>query len=367
MERIVLGYSGGLETSIAIPWLAERLGVEVITVTLDLGQGRDLADIRERALSGGALRAHVLDVRDEFARDYILPALQAGAMEKDGQRLAAALARPLIVRKLIEIARMERATAIAHCCEPDSEDELRFERLAQTLDSSVGLIAVLRESRMSPSERIAFAKERGIFVSPPNGETVADANLWGRSVEIDADQHPDNQGRDELYVLTRAPQVCPDEPAYLDVEIEDGVPVRVNGIEMPLVELIESVETIAGAHGVGRHQNDRHIHEGPAGVVLQMAHRALEKAAIPADLDRLKQKLSREYAGLVHKGLWFTPTRDAIAAFAGVTERSVTGSVRLELFKGRCRTVGYVIKSSTLASVNRSAAPVGATLSSEDR
>jgi argininosuccinate synthase len=324
MERIVLGYDGGFDATLALGWLAERFGAEVIAVTLDLGQGRELTEIKERALAGGAIRAHVLDVRDEFARGYLLPYLRAGAFESHGYQATKALGRALIARKLVEIARMEDARAIAHACEPASDAELQIETAARTLDRSVDVIAPRRE-------RTTIEEEATVHT---------DATLWGRSIDADgAVKDPTTQ----LYTLTRAADECPDEAAFLEIEFEGGTPVQANGIDMPPLELIESIETIAGAHGVGRFnavdERGRRIHEAPAALVLTLAHAELERATVPADLAALKTRLTAEYTRLIRQGRWFTPAREAIDAFVEVVERVVHGSIRLELLKGRCRAV----------------------------
>jgi argininosuccinate synthase len=346
--RIVLAYSGGLDTSVAISWLAERYGAEVIAVTLDLGQGRELTDVRERALAVGAARAHVLDVRDEFAHDYILPALQAGALYEDRYPLATALSRPLIARKLVDVARMEGATVIAHGCNGKANDELRLELGVRALDPSMTVLAPARIWRMTREALVAYAKARRIPI-PADSPYTVDTNLWGRSIERGVLEDPWQESPEAIYALTRSPRDCPDEPAYVEIELEHGVPLRANGIEMPLVELIESLETIAGAHGVGRIDmvenrlvgiKSREIYEAPAAVALHAAHQELEKFVIPRDLERLKHDAGRTYADLVYNGLWFTPTREAIDAFVEKVQERVTGTIRLKFFKGDCRVVG---------------------------
>ncbi len=350
MERIVLAYSGGLDTSVAIPWLAERFNAEIVAVTLDLGQGRELADVRERALAIGAVRCHVIDARDEFIRDYILPALQAGAIYEDRYPLATALGRPLIASKIVEIAKMEGATAIAHGCTGKDNDQMGLDISARALEPSIKVIAPARMWGMSRSAEIEYARSRDIPVpAGADNQYSTDANLWGRSIECGVIEDPWAEPPDDIYTLTRSPQACPDQPAYLEIEFERGVPIRANGIEMSMIELIESLETIAGAHGVGRIDmvenrivgiKSREIYEAPAAVVLHTAHRELEKLVVTRDLDRLKQELSRAYADLVYNGLWFSPTREAIDAFVATVQPRVTGSVRLKLFKGDCRVVG---------------------------
>ena len=349
-NTIVLAYSGGLDTSVAIPWLKERYKAEVIAVTLDMGQGRELNQIRERAMAAGAIRCHVLDVREEFARDYILPALQTGAMYEERYPLATALGRPLIAKKLVEIAHMERATAIAHGCTGKGNDQVRIDVSARAMDPSLEVIAPARMWGMSRPEEIEYARARNLPVPTTIAHPYStDQNLWGRSIECGTLEDPWNEPPEDVYTLTKSPMLAPGVPAYVEIAFEHGVPVSVSGIAMPLTELINSLETIAGVHGVGRIDmvenrlvgiKSREIYEAPAGVVLHAAHRELEGLVIPRDLQRVKQRLSQEYADIVYNGLWFSPTRDAIDAFVQTIQPRVTGAVRLKLYKGDCRVVG---------------------------
>jgi argininosuccinate synthase len=348
--RIVLAYSGGLDTSVAIPWLAEKYGAEVVTVTMDLGQGRELDHVRERALAVGALRAHVLDVLEEFARDFIIPALQAGAIYEDRYPLATALGRPLIAKHLVRIAELEGATAIAHGCTGKGNDQVRLDVSARALNPAIKVIAPAREWGMTRPDEIEYARTRGIPVPATiQSPYSTDANLWGRSIECGVLEDPWCEPPEEIYTLTKNPAECPDDPAYLEIEFEAGVPIKVNGVPMSPVELIDSVETIAGAHGVGRIDmvenrlvgiKSREIYEAPAALVLHAAHKELEKLVIPRDLERLKHDMSRLYADLVYNGLWFSPTREAIDAFATKVQERVTGLIRVKLFKGNCVIVG---------------------------
>jgi argininosuccinate synthase len=350
MERIVLAYSGGLDTSVAIPWLAEKFGAEIIALTLDLGQGQELSDVRERALAVGALRAHVIDAREEFARAYILPALQAGAIYEDRYPLTTALGRPLIARHLVEIARMEGATAIAHGCTGKDNDQVGLDVSVRALDGGLKVIAPARVWGMTRSDEIEYARARSIPVPVTMASPYSiDSNLWGRSIECGMLEDPWTEPPDDIFTLTRSPQDCPDQPAYVEIDFEAGVPVRANGIDMPLVELIESLETIAGSHGVGRIDmvenrligiKSREIYEAPAAVVLHAAHAELEKLVIARDLDRIAHDMARTYADLVYNGLWFSHAREAIDAFVKAIQPRVTGTVRLKLFKGDCRVVG---------------------------
>jgi len=349
-ERIVLAYSGGLDTSVAVPWLAEWYNAEVVCVTMDLGQGKELESVRERALAAGAVRAHVLDVREEFASQYILPALQAGAIYEGSYPLATALGRPLIARKLVEIAHIEGARSIAHGCTGKGNDQVRLDVSARALDPGIRVIAPAREWGMTRPDEIEYARTRGI----PVPVTVAspystDANLWGRSIECGVLEDPWVEPPDDVYTLTKDPSDCPDEPAYIELAFEQGVPVAVNGVSMPFTEIIASVSTIAGAHGVGRIDmvenrlvgiKSREVYEAPAAVVLHAAHRELESFVSPRDLSRIKQELALKYADLVYNGLWFSPVREAIDAFVATIQPRVTGTIRLRLFKGVCRVVG---------------------------
>ena len=350
MKKILLAYSGGLDTSIAIPWLRQRYDAEVIAVTVDLGQGRELATIHERALAIGAVRAHVLDARDEFVRSYILPALQAGAVYEDRYPLATALARPLIAKRLVEIARMEGAQAIAHGCTGLLNDQVRLEASLRALDPAIPIIAPAQAWNWSREQKLDYAQEQRVPVPDAQAPVYnIDTNLWGRAIAAGVLEDAWVEPPEEIYTLTRPPHDCPDEPAYVELAFEAGVPVKANGVEMPLLELIESVEIIAGAHGVGRIDvvenrlagvKSREIYEAPAAVVLHTAHKELEKLVIPRELERVKHDLSRIYADLVYAGLWFSHTRQTIDAFVAAVQPRVTGAVRLKLFKGDCRIVG---------------------------
>jgi len=339
MKRIVLAYSGGLGTTVAIPWLADQYDAEIVTLTLDLGQSRELTEVRERALAAGAVRAHVLDVREEFVRDYILRALQAGASLDGPTPIASALACPIIAKRLVEIARMEGASAVAFGGRA-GESAFRIEEAVKQLAPSLETIAAVRG--FSTTDAIAYASERSLAL--PADETDADSpgNLWGRSIVTDVDEAVPEDAR---FTLTRAPEDCPDEPATVAVEYESGVPVRTNGLEMPLLEMIESLETIAGVHGVGRIESRRRggtqyaALEAPAAVVLSTAHKALQALVLPRELDRLAPAMTRTFDDLVQDGQWFSPAREAIAAFVSAIQTRVTGTVTVRLFKGECRVV----------------------------
>jgi argininosuccinate synthase len=350
MKRILLAYSGGLDTSVVIPWLREIYDAEVIAVTVDVGQGRELAAIHERALAIGATRAHVVDARDEFVRDFVVPALQAGAVYEDRYPLATALARPLIAKRAVEIARMEGAVVIAHGCTGLHNDQVRLEQSIRALNPSIEIIAAAEMCGMSREDKIEYAKRRHIPVPDSiNSPYSIDTNLWGRAIASGGLEDAWMEAPEGIFTLTRSPQDCPSDPAYVQLDFEAGIPVRANGVEMRVLELIESLEVIAGAHGVGRIDvvenrlagvKEREIYEAPAAVVLHTAHKELEKLVIPRELERVKHDLSRIYADLVYSGLWFSHTRQTIDAFVAAVQPRVTGSVRVKLFKGDCRIVG---------------------------
>ncbi len=339
--RIVLAHSGGLDTSVAIPWLAERHDAEVVAVTLDLGQDSELTEIREAALSAGAVRAHVIDASGAFIEEYAWRALQAGALYAGCDPQSAALGRAIVAARLIDVANMEAATAIAYG--PGLEPWVR------ALQPSLPVIVPTTLWSLSRADKLAYARARNVHVTEAaEGFAGGEANIWGRSVPAHDPDAVSSASRDGGYVLTRSAPDCPDEPAYLDIEFEAGVPVRANAIEMTLLEMIESLDIIAGAHGVGRIERSeratdgstsRAAFEAPAATVLHAAHCALERLVIPSDLYRIKRDLARAYADLVHDGRWSSPTREAIDAFVRTIQPRVTGLVRLKLFKGDCRVL----------------------------
>jgi argininosuccinate synthase len=364
MERIVLAYSGGLDTSVAIPWLKEKYEAEIIAVTMDLGQGKELEEVRDRALATGAIRAHVLDVREEFAKDYILPALKADAIYEDRYPMATSLGRPLIAQKLVEIAEIEQATAIAHGCTGKGNDQVRLDVTTRALNPKLKVIAPARDWGMTRPQEIEYAKARNVPV-PATVESPfsTDSNLWGRSIECGVLEDPWQEPPEEIYTLTKSPAECPNEPAYVELAFERGLPTAINGVQMPLVDLIGSLATIAGAHGIGRIDmvenrlvgiKSREIYEAPAAVALHAAHRELQKLVTTKDLERLCRFVSVQYADLVYNGLWFTPTREALDALVEKVQERVTGVVRLKLFKGDCRVVGrkspYALYDHALAT-----------------
>jgi len=355
-ERIVFAYTGDPEQSLAIPQLAEQHGADVVALTMDVGQGRELDQVRERALASGAIRAHVLDVREEFARHYILPALQAGALYAGRYPMTTSLARPLIASKLVEIARIEQATAIAHGARGRGNDLLPLDLSLRALDPAIRILTPARTATAAAG----------------NSAYHVDANLWGRSIEYGILDDPWQEAPEEVYALTRAAAGAPATAAYVEISFDKGVPVAVNGVAMSFTELIDSLTTIAGSHGVGRMDTiekrqaevmSREISEAPAAVVLHAAHRELETFVLARDLARLTRELSLKYADLVYNGLWFTPMREALDAFTRKVQELVTGTIRLKLFKGSCEVVGRRTSTRTSQPPIGGEAPNGASSS----
>jgi argininosuccinate synthase len=320
MNRIILAYSGSLAGSAAIPWLAQHHDAEVVTVTLDFGQDRELAAIRERALGLGAVRAHVIDVREEFVHQYLLPALQAGVVSE-----GYALSRASIAKRLAELARMESASAVAHAAPPGSDVEAALSTELASFGFEV--LAPAREMAQAGQDPITIAK--GVHAGAERRYRV-DASAWGRRiVSVGGTTLPD-----EAFTLTRDPHEGPDHPAIIEIEFQAGIPVRTNGVELSMTELVESLDTIAGAHGVGRVVSEDVVTESPAWTVLATAHRELEVRTLGEDLARVKAQLVRLYSDAMMSGRWFSDTREAIAAFVSILQKRVNGTVTLRLLKG---------------------------------
>jgi argininosuccinate synthase len=345
-RRVVLACSGGLNSTVAIPWLGDAGradAADVVTVSLDLGQRGELEEVRDRALAAGALRAHVLDGREEFARDFITRALKADAVADDRAPIGPALAVPLIARRLVEIAAIEQATVVAHGA-ADHAAAARFDTTIRALEPGLTVLAPARDWNLTRIEAIAYASSRNIATGvSPDMPYSTDANAWGRFVAgVDTDSW--HEPAEDLFALTIAAATCPSEPAYLDVSFERGIPTAVNGVTMPLIDIIGTVGMIAGSHGVGRldiaASRAREIGEAPAAAVLHLAHAELQKLVIPKSAARFSQTVSREYADLIDRGAWFSPLREALDACVDRMQDRVTGAVRLKLFKGDARIVG---------------------------
>ena len=346
-EKLILAYSGGLDTSVAIAWL--KKDYDVIAVCLDVGEGKDLEFIHDKALSIGAVESHVLDVKDEFAEEYVLPALQAHAYYEQKYPLVSALSRPLISKKLVEMAHKTGATAIAHGCTGKGNDQVRFEVAISALDPSLKVVAPVREWKWAREEEIKFAIEHGVPV-PANLDSPysVDQNLWGRANECGVLENPWNEAPEDAFGITVAVEDAPDTPEYVDIEFKEGKPVAINGQEMKLAALIQKLNVMAGAHGVGRIDHvenrlvgikSREIYECPGAVTLLAAHKEIEDLTLVREVSHFKPILENELSNLIYNALWFSPATKAIMAYIKETQKVVNGTAKVKLDKGSARVV----------------------------
>jgi len=350
-ERIVVAYSGGLDTSVMVRWLIEKMDAEIITFTGDLGYSRELNGVKEKALRTGALRAYVSDLKKEFVEHYVFPALKAGALYEKTYPMATSLGRPLLAKGLVDVARKEKATVVAHGCTGKGNDQVRFEVSVSALAPDLKTLAPLRDWEFkSREEEIAYAQKHGIPVSVTvNKPYSIDDNLWGTAVECGVLEDPMVEPPADAYQRTVPPELAPDEPVYVDIEFAAGVPVALNGTAMEAVALVQALGDIGGAHGIGRIDlvenrlvgiKSREIYEAPAATILHFAHTELERLTLDKAVFHMKNQLAAEYANLVYNGLWFTPLRQALDAFVNETQRHVNGFVRLKLYKGNVIIAG---------------------------
>jgi argininosuccinate synthase len=362
--KIVLAYSGGLDTSVAIPWLREAKAADVVAVTVDVGQPINLQAVREKARRSGAAGAHVVDARAEFADEFIAPALQANALYEGVYPLSTALARPLIARHLVEVARAEGAEYVAHGCTGKGNDQVRFDLSTTGLAPELRVIAPAREWGMTREEEIVYAHDHGVPVDATKASPYSvDENLWGRSVECGILEDPSVEPPEEVYGWTTSPSEAPDQPEYVNLTFEHGIPVALQGRPLPFHELIAELNQTAGAHGVGRIDHlesrvvgikSREVYECPAALVLIAAHQALEALVLPRDLLEFKRTVEQRYSQMIYDGLWFTPLKAALDAFVSATQDRVSGEVAMKLFKGSARASGrrspYALYQAGLAT-----------------
>ncbi|MCH7620789.1 MAG: argininosuccinate synthase [Chloroflexi bacterium] len=347
-DKILLAYSGGLDTSVAVPWLQENYNAEVITLTIDLGMV-DLESIRQRGLQVGAVKAMTVDGRETLVNEFLFPALQAGAIYEEKYPLATALGRPLIARYLAEAAQSEGAYAVAHGCTGKGNDQVRIEVGIAALAPKLKVIAPIREWGMSREDEIEYGQARNLPINASQSRFSVDENLWGRSAEAGELEDPWQEPPEEAFAWTKALSDTPMDPAYLEIHFELGIPTQVDGESMAGIDLISHLNTLAGAHGVGRVDHvenrlvgikSREIYEAPAATVLHAAHQALETLTLTKEQARTKAKIAQEYADVVYNGLWFTHHRQDLDAYVRSTQRYVTGDVRVRLHRGTCMVVG---------------------------
>ena len=348
-ERLVLAYSGGLDTTVATRWLTEK-GYEVIALTVDVGLDRDREEIQARALAAGAVKFVWRDARDSFLRDYAFRALMAGAAYQGHYPLATALSRPLIAKLLVETARQEEATAVAHGCTGKGNDQVRFDVSVQALAPDLRIVAPVREWDMDREEEVRYAQERDLPI-PLVGKSPysVDANLWGRSIECGPLEDPWQEPPEDAFQWTLPPERWPDRPTYVEVTFREGEPVALDGHVLSPTELVQRLNQLGGEHGVGRIDmvedrlvgiKTREVYEAPAAVILLTAHEALEQLTLSRQQRRFKAQVAQEYAELVYYGLWFTRHRQDLDAYVRSTQRYVSGTVRMKLFRGQAVAVG---------------------------
>ncbi len=352
VNKVVLAYSGGLDTSCIVPWLKENYGCEVITFTADLGQGADeLAGLERKALASGASKAYIVDLREEFLMEYAFRTMRAGAIYERLYLLGTSFARPVTAKHLVKIAEQEGADAVAHGCTGKGNDQVRFELSVKALNPHLKVIAPWREWEIrSREDALAYARAHNVPV-PVTEKSIysRDRNLWHISHEGGLLEDPWAEPEESMFMLTVAPEAAPDTPQYITLKFERGYPVALDGEAMGPVQILERLNDIGGAHGVGRvdlvenrlvGMKSRGVYETPGGTILYTAHQGLEQICLDRETLHYKELVAHRYAELVYYGQWFTPLREALDAFVDKTQERVTGSVRVKLYKGSCTVVG---------------------------
>jgi argininosuccinate synthase len=351
MKKVVLAYSGGLDTSVILKWLKETLGCEVVAFCADLGQGEDMKAVKAKALQVGASKVYIEDLREVFVRDYLFPILRANAVYEGNYLLGTSVARPLIARRQIEIAKREGIEAVAHGATGKGNDQVRFELTYQALHPSVKIIAPWREwSFRSRRELIEYAVRHGIPVTATKAKPYStDRNLFHVSYEGGILEDPWKEAPEEIFQMTVAPEKAPAKPAYVEIDYEEGNPVAVNGKRLSPAALLARLNALGGAHGIGRvdlvenryvGMKSRGVYETPGGTILQAAHRAVESLTLDREVLHLRDSLISRYAEMVYYGFWYAPEREMLQAAMDEAQRDVTGTARLKLYKGACTVVG---------------------------
>ena len=351
MEKVILAYSGGLDTSVCIHWLKEKKQMEVVTFSADLGQEFDADALRQKALASGAAAVHIENLQREFLEQYVLPALHANATYERRYLLATALGRPLIAKKLVEVAEKEGALAIAHGCSGKGNDQVRIELGVFSLNPELKIIAPLREWELkSRQDEIAYAARHNIPVTVSAESPYSfDLNIWGASIECGVLEDPWCEPPEEIYRLTISPQSAPEKPSYIEINFREGTPVGLNNKDCGMMEITKKLNEEGGKNGIGREDlienrligiKSREIYESPAGTILHLAHRELEALTLNKETLHFKELISTKYGELIYYGLWHSPLRDALDAFIKKTQEVVSGTIRVKLHKGKCEVVG---------------------------
>jgi len=351
IKKVVLAYSGGLDTSVIVPWLKNSYGCEVICLTANLGQGEELEGLEEKALASGASKLYIEDMREEFITNYIYPTLMAGAIYERKYLLGTSFARPLIARRQVEIAEIEGADAVSHGCTGKGNDQVRFELTFQALNPRLKIISPWREWDIrSREDALDYAAEHNVPVTATEKSIYSrDANIWHLSHEGGILEDPWQEPEEAMYQLTVSPEKAPDEPEYVTIDFQQGVPKRLNGVAMGPISLLEKLNELGGRHAIGRADlvenrlvgmKSHGVYETPGGTILVEAHQALEQLCLDRETLHYKQQIALKYADLVYNGQWYTPLREAMDAFVRVTQQNMTGQVRLKLYKGNVMLVG---------------------------
>jgi len=366
-EKIVLAYSGGLDTSVCIKWLQEKYDYEVIALCLDLGEGKDVETVRQKALDLGAIKSYMIDAKELFAADYIIPALKANALYEGKYPLSSALSRPLIAKLLVDVAEQEGAIAVAHGCTGKGNDQVRFEVSVMALNPILKVVAPVREWGMTRDEEINYANENGVPIPVDLDNPFSiDANIWGRACEAGVLENPWNEAPEEAFAWTNSIEQTPDKPEYIEIEFSEGVPVALNGHSINLVQLIEELNTLGGKHGIGRIDHienrlvgikSREVYENPAALILINAHKELEFLTLPREVTNFKVTIEQQFSKSLYDGLWYSPLMKALDAFINTTQETVSGIIRVKLFKGNHTVVGrksnYSLYNEELATYSK--------------
>lgn len=350
-EKIAIAYSGGLDTSVMIKWLKDKYDADIVAVTGNLGQQKEVENLEAKALATGASSFHFVDLRHEFVENYIFKGLKAGALYEDVYPLATALGRPLLAKALVDVARAENCTMLAHGCTGKGNDQVRFEVTFASLAPDLGILAPLREWEFTSREaEIAYAQQHNIPVSATKKNPYSiDENLWGISIECGVLEDPMVAPPEDAYQITTSPEKAPDTPGVVAIEFEQGIPVSLDGVRMDSVQLIMQLNTIGAKHGIGRLDmienrvvgiKSREIYEAPAATILHFAHRELERLTLEKTVFQYKKNVSQDYANIIYNGTWFSPLRQALDAFVDTTQKPVTGLVKMKLYKGNVTLLG---------------------------
>jgi argininosuccinate synthase len=361
-EKVVLAYSGGLDTSVILPWLKEMYGYDVIAFAAELGQGDELSGIKRKALKSGAVKCVVKDLRKEFVEDYLWPLLKSGAVYENGYLLGTSIARPLIAKHQVDVAHAEGATAVAHGATGKGNDQVRFELTYMALDPKLKIVAPWKDPKFTLTSReaaIDYAKKHKIPIEQSKKKIYSrDRNLWHISHEGADLEDPANEPKDDLFVISNPVSKTPNKPDYVMIGFKQGVPQSLNGKKIEGVKLIETLNQIGGKHGVGQADvvenrlvgmKSRGVYETPGGTILKVAHDCLETLTLDRETMHYKQQVAIKYAELVYYGQWFSTLRHALDAFINVTQRNVTGEIKVKLFKGRCTPAGVKSPNSMYA------------------